>query len=231
MKATFCFIVLLALLAFIPSCIDRVDDNSSIASTPSKVEITEPSSTKVSVVNIGDSGFLSDEPCGPPCFMGMEPGITTKAEALEILKTRGFLEGCVSLDAYQAYIARGEGGWSCQTAFSVRYPQNTEIINYIGINLNNAVTLQDIINKLGYPSFVLVLNTGLPEHPTVQISLYYSEPRIVIPLGGEFEGFQFEISQTTLIDSVDYLDLQTLEYHYELFSDELIAWKGYGIYP
>src|SRR5690349_12886883 len=36
--------------------------------------------------DIGDGGFLSEKPCGPPCFMGIIPGQTKKDEVIQFLR-------------------------------------------------------------------------------------------------------------------------------------------------
>ncbi|MBA3074003.1 MAG: hypothetical protein FP831_10430, partial [Anaerolineae bacterium] len=41
------------------------------------------------VLNIDDGGLLSKNPCTPPCFWNITPGITTEESAINILETMG----------------------------------------------------------------------------------------------------------------------------------------------
>jgi hypothetical protein len=180
---------------------------------------------------IGDGGLLSTNACAPPCFWGIEPGTTTRDEVSQILSSKGFLENCKSIDKDQSAIVRGVGGWTCESILDITFRTSDEVVDYIGFKVAKPIALEDIITKYGFPDFVLVLNTGLPENPSLHVRIYYTALHIFFPLGGEHTGAEFEIKGTSMVEAAGYLDRRSLEHHFERFQEDLIAWKGYGYYP
>ena len=65
----------------------------------------------VPVNKIKDGGFLSQEPCGPPCLYDVTPGITTQAQAMELSQKRdGIFNSCKYIDLTSS---GGKSGISC----------------------------------------------------------------------------------------------------------------------
>ena len=50
----------------------------------------------VPISAIGEGGFLSQKPCGLPCFWGITPDITTEEEAIGILQQHVDVDDCSS---------------------------------------------------------------------------------------------------------------------------------------
>jgi hypothetical protein len=52
-----------------------------------------------------------------------------------------------------------------------------------------------------------------------------------LPIGGEHTGEKLELSPTTTIDNVGYMDSQSLEESLARFAYGIVQWKGFGYYP
>lgn len=237
-------LVLVALVFAATACKGGAEGNGKLVSpTPTipRTRVPRPTATPTPpILVIGDGGLLSGEPCGPPCFWGIEPGKTTQSEAFQILTNLGVMEACESYDYFENLTNEWIGGWACQAKFDYRFEKpkgfgvsfrkSTGIIDGVRFIPTIPITLQDIIAKHGFPDVVVVLDTGLPEYPTVQASIYYSALRIVFPLSKEQEGAEYKIEPITPIDQVVYLDNDALEYDFEIFAEHIVPWKGYGGY-
>jgi hypothetical protein len=163
--------------------------------------------------------------------LGVEPGKTSQLEASQILTRLGIIDLCGNIDYFEKITKEWIGGWLCLSNFSITFRKSTGIVDFVRFEPSKLFTLQDIIATYGYPDFVVVLDTGIPEYPSTQASIYYSDLRMVLPLGEEQEGVKYEINQATIIEVVGYLEQQFIEKDFETFRDELYPWKGYGSYP
>jgi hypothetical protein len=47
---------------------------------------------------LGDGGLLSREPCGPPCFFGIIPGVSSKDDAITMLRSHELYLDCSEYD-------------------------------------------------------------------------------------------------------------------------------------
>jgi hypothetical protein len=189
-----------------------------------------PVPTTAPTIAIGDGGLITGEPCGPPCFWGIEPGKSSQIDAYQMLMQRGLIDDCTVIDQYQFAINDGVGGWDCKPGFKISYNQKTKIVEDVGFQLAPSVMLQDIIEKHGSPDYVGILALDGYEGLNLWVSIYFFDLRITLPLG-RHEGAEYDIMPTTLIDAVSYRDKKSLENDFEIFRDEMIPWKGYGIYP
>lgn len=239
-----CLLVLVVFVFAATACKGGVEGNGNLISpTPTIPRTRVPRTTATStlpILVIGDGGLLSGEPCGPPCFWGIEPGKTTQSEAFQILTKLDVMKACESYDYFENLTNEWIGGWACQSKFDYRFEKprgfgvsfrkSTGIVDNVGFVPTIPITLQDVIAKHGFPDVVVVLDNGLPEYPTVQASIYYSDLRTIFPLSEEQEGTEFHIEPTTLIDGVVYLDSDSLQHDLEIFAENILPWHGYGAY-
>jgi len=139
---------------------------STLSATPNPIPSVTPGPS------FGDSGFLSGEPCGPPCFYGIVPGTTTKSEVIQILNDMELLDRCSVIDNDQFTIDEEIGGWDCNGT-RIYYRKNTEIVFSITYDLPEPVLLSDIIAVHGEPGFVNLLETGFAETPHRMATIFW----------------------------------------------------------
>jgi hypothetical protein len=116
-----------------------------------------------------DDGFFSGNPCGPPCLLGIIPGVTKEAEALRILKDKDFQE----CEAFDKEKQGGIRGVSCRSSIrnsfrpyiGINFQLGTDIVNSIGFNPFHKITVEDVISKYGEPDTILVTEIGTSKIP------------------------------------------------------------------
>lgn len=171
---------------------------------------------------IKDGGFLSNDPCGPPCFLGISPNRTRAPEVTEILNAKKMLQEC---QPYNNESASGSRGFSCVTiGIGIRFQKGTDIVGMVGFQPSDKITVGKIIAKYGNPDTVSVGNEGIPEHPTVGMSLFYSDIQTVIGLVVQ-QGTLYNLDASTQAQAINYFDILS-------FSEQRRSghWRGYGIY-
>jgi hypothetical protein len=200
-------IVALCLLVNLPSaCVPAMPGNSN----------NVPSS-------MGDGGFLSSNPCGPPCFQGIIPGTTTEHEAVQILQSQGLYYNCSS---FNNEVSSGKRGVECGSSASISFQRGTDIVDAVSFGLSQKVTVADVIAKYGEPDTVLVALDH--RYPRAGMNLYYTDLRAIIGLPDQ-EGSIFRVSASTMVESIAYLSTASYKFHVPAI-DSLPKWKGYGEY-
>lgn len=91
-KLEMCLLCVLLLAA----CTNNQGSALEPTATPSPTKAFNP-------YEISDGGFISGEPCGPPCFLGITPGISSSYDIKTILGDYGLLSEC----------EEGGWGWIC----------------------------------------------------------------------------------------------------------------------
>lgn len=242
MKNIHCLLVPLALVFAVTACMDDTEESGEfIAPTPTILRLSRPTvSPTPPILVIGDGGLLSAEPCGPPCFWGIEPGKTTQSEAFQILTNLGVMEVCENYEYFDNLINEWVGGWTCQSEFDYRFEKpkgfglsfrkSTGIIDTVSFKPTIPITLQDIVVKHGFPDAVRVVNLGGEHDPNLSANIYYFDLRIVLGIGEIQEEWKYKVLPTTLINRANYQDEQTLKDDFDIFGENIIPWKGYGEY-
>jgi len=222
------FIVFLAVITFFyAGCIGQPKpDETPVAFTPTVFRAITPIPTPTPAFVIGDGGLLSNEPCGPPCFLGIEPGKTTRMDVLDILTTKGIIDTCETIDQYQFAIDEGIGGWGCPSFGSINFRKVTGIVSVVVFEIIPPIELQEIMVKHGSPDAVWVVNLGTPEAPLLSASIFYFDLRAILLFSKDQDELEYKISPTAVIDGVIYGDDQYLKENLDRFN----AWKGYGNY-
>ena len=205
------------MMLLVIGCNGQFDGSSSSTVTPALV------------FAFGDGGLLSREPCGPPCFYGITPGITTQIEVSQILENLGLLDKCQFLALPPMKDEQASIDWQCQGGFGIEIGKDTQIVKSIYFRIEEPVEIQKIIEMYGDPDVIEVLETGFVDAPSVSATVYFMKSRMVFPLP-EVEGFNYPISPTTLVNRIMYRDDQSLQREIERWSDITMPWNGYGSY-
>ncbi len=170
---------------------------------------------------IGDGGFLSGEPCGPPCFLGIIPGYSTEIQVVEILRENGLF--CTSYDTEER---GGSRGIHCPFGLNIGFKPDSDIVRGLGFRPSNEITIEEVISKIGEPDGLLVYPGGIPEAPEITIQILYINISTRLSLPSEkWPGYLLEPSAliTNIAYSIDYdVSIKSNSFYQE--------WKGYGEY-
>lgn len=176
----------------------------------------------ITTLNIGDGGFLSGDPCGPPCFWGIVPGQTTEAEVVDILQERGIYEIC---EARVSKYEEGGKGIDCILQIYINLNQGDDLVRSVYFAPSAPITVQEVIAKYGEPDGILVYPEGVPEHPRISLYIVYSSilSRLELPVQ-EWPGYVVQPSTPVLsiLYDLKYSDVQD--------SPFFEKWVGYGEY-
>jgi len=203
---------------------DRKPPIAPVNATPSSsTQFTEVPMTPFT--DIGDGGFLSKQPCGPPCFFGITPDINSEDDVLLFLQENIGLSRCLSWDSIDD---GGTRGISCDKfEFTFTFQQD-DIVDGIGFIPHEEVTINEVIAIYGNPNGLSVVENvdDMGNIIGVRIILYYDSiyTRLDLP---EQVGSIYEIIPETLVASVSYLDRST----YDRYINRTKPWAGYGEYP
>lgn len=173
--------------------------------------------------DLGDGGFLTGDPCAPPCSWNIRPGETNEAGAKEILQIMGIAEYCMP---FNSEAESGTRGISCDSTFGVSFAEGSDIVASIGIKPSQQIAMADVIVVYGNPDAVLVTLQGTPEEKQqISMIVYYDSifTRLVLP---DQDGSLFEVGPTTPVENIGYSDANSF-----IFSPQYSSpWIGYGQY-
>jgi hypothetical protein len=212
---TYLLFLILLLLCFPTSC-------SSLSST-STLTGTSTSGMKL---NVGDGGFLSGEPCGPPCFWGIIPGITTDDETNKLLESAGVQTSECKYSQRQNpdvnVIRCGPVGLGYEIGIAI---DTTGVVKDLGFAPEPPFSLGDVIAKYGNPDAVSVgrLSVTLVP-PDIGIRIYYDHLQAELSIPDQ-KG-SAEIRADYVIDGVLYSNAQS----YEKSRKSSQPWHGFGEY-
>jgi hypothetical protein len=173
---------------------------------------------------IGDGGLISQIPCGPPCFLGIVPGITSNDEALVKFNSRAAPAKCEEYD-YSKRPGGGLRGVSC--GFGGFIFGEDGYVSSIGFT-PNGITLKQVIEKYGSPDSIKVgLITRPEDAPIMAMILRYDELQAVINLPSQ-AGAEYTLSEDVPIEYVRYIE----KAEYAIISENAGGepWRGYTSY-
>ena len=178
--------------------------------------------------DLKDGGFLSGEPCGPPCFLGITPNVTTEEQAVQILKAKGLYRNC---HIFNNEDESGLRGAACADV-EIAYYRSSDLVGSISFSPSQPITVEMVIAKYGNPDAVSVSTIWFnwEKQPTTSMGLIYDRIHAVVGLG-EQESSTFYLTPTTRISAVGYSD-QTFPSvrEYEAIAKYRSSWQGYGWY-
>jgi hypothetical protein len=130
-----------------------------------------------------DTSFLTGDPCEPPCWQGLTPGVSTEDEVEEFLGSSKLVE---QSSIFRGEVTRDRGEvvgttiqwWS--TANTSNLPRqfgNHSVIKdgmlqYMTIWVDSEVTVQDLLERHGPPAKFTAWLEGV-ESPYVKVTLFY----------------------------------------------------------
>ncbi len=171
-------------------------------------------------VDIGDGGFLSGEPCGPPCFLGIRPGLTRSSDARSVLKAPPFSGDCVEADT----------SINCREVIQVGFQDET--VNMVSFKPTTQITASDLLGRYGPPdralAFVSSLMTGGP--PTSKMRLFYDGLSAMIDFPDQ-RGTDFTLGSETPISNIAYLSEGEYSSYQAQIAERVSAWEGFKTYP
>jgi hypothetical protein len=185
-----------------------------------------PTSTTSSDSNaLRDGGFISQKPCGPPCFFGIIPGETTEIEGEQARQNLGnVFVGCETFDK----TASGARVLSCIDGVGVTY--NKHLVEGVGFSPLEDITVQEVIEKYGPPDQVDVFLVSLPDYPyRVGASLSYDRLQTVLGFP-EKDGRDYAINPNSKITSVAYYTKSKYQYLRDATSGGAVPWGGFKTY-
>lgn len=213
MKKAPIFVVVLLLVA-LTSCIQ--DAEMTLLGTP------EPTTTNP----FGDGGLLSKEPCTPPCFYGIIPGLTTEEGARETLEQNVVFENCEEFDNS----AQGGSGQGIRCNFFGIHFSESMVYN-LGFYPESELTLGKIIAEYGEPDQLYTFSSSTPDYPLYgDLNLCFESLSMIVGLPAML-GEVYSVSQETKILFINYLSSQEnyTNLCYDLEGSQ--PWVGYGEYP
>jgi hypothetical protein len=172
---------------------------------------------------VKDGGLLSKKPCGPPCFNGIIPGVTTEEEAAATInKLQEVFADCKTFDFTSS------GGYRGVKCASVNIGYKNSLVEQVSFTPSSMISVQQIIDLYGPPDSVTVVIDSLPDFPNrTSMALYFDSIQTMIGVG-EQNGVQFTIQPTTGIASVIYLSEQSYNETRSFPNHQM--WRGYNLY-
>ena len=192
--------------------------------------ITQISSQTDASDEIRDGGFLSEETCGPPCFLGIIPNVTKEAEAIRILKERGLYKNCKFVNNESGSGLRVLNCLKHQV--SVTFFPGTDVVGEIRFSLIQEVTVDMVIAKYGEPDSVFVSSMRFPWTKRLEtfMALIYNDINTSVNLGAQ-NGNTFNLKSSTPVSSIGYSKLGFPSVgEGETGKKYLSAWHDYGEY-
>jgi hypothetical protein len=162
-----------------------------------------------------DGGFLSQDPCGPPCYGGVTPGTTTEQEALALAEPSRFGTCAVHDNPSQGRFIQ------CSRAVFVVDVSDGTILQ-VGFQTPASITIEDVINQYGEPQYIDVGEAGSPDFPITAMSVYFESLNATLALE-EQEGIGYTVSPSTPVSAIWYGPTP-------VFPGWKLPWHGYGEY-
>ncbi len=176
-------------------------------------------STQKQHLEIGDGGFLSQQPCGPPCFLQIRAGETSTIAAESMLRGQAFSASCGVTEAII----------NCQDLVQIGF-QN-DIVNMVSFKPSSTITLSQTLDKYGPPDRILVfISSSVPGgHPASKMRLFYDGMRAMLDLPDQND-VQVTIKPDTPLSNIAYLSAEEYKSYQERIGAQVTNWQGYRSY-
>jgi len=173
---------------------------------------------------VADGGFLSREPCGPPCFWGIVPSQTSEDQLSSILAENPLFSGC---NSYDSTAEGGYRGISCpQFGGSISHKPGGSQVECLGFSPDPSFTLGDAVSQYGQPDGALVVQVGVSDRVRSVALVYYDEILTRLRFS-EIEGRLYALEPTTIVEDVLYCEASL---HMGDQDPRVEPWVGYGEY-
>ncbi len=171
----------------------------------------------------GDFGILSQEPCGPPCFQGITPGVTSFDEAALIFKSAGF--PCRVDDAQGKRLLCSSGRTQIMvTNYRLCTLDSTApMVGAITLTPPDKLTVGEFITQYGLPDSVLMAwgPQSALLYASLQTFVFFTMPQ------GEQS---YTLTPDTTIEAVIYVTDAGYQTCLQTAAKDRQQWKGYGAY-
>lgn len=172
-------------------------------------------------------GILTGIPCAPPCWQNITPGDSITAD--EIISLLGTIPG---ISGYR--IRGGSIEWSWRWYRSNIHENtiylNRQTLELIALKVDTKLTVEQILDKYGFPEATHIALTGLPEHQYVLVRLFYPLQGVVF--AARLSEQRPVLKPTTKIFEVQYtIPAESLSSWETAVADWLPThhlWPGYG---
>jgi hypothetical protein len=192
-----------------------------------------------------DTSLLTGEPCEPPGWQGLTPGVSTEEEVEEFLRSSELVD---QSSIFRGEVTRDRGEvvgttiqwWSAANMSNVPRQFGNDCLIMGGflqdliIWLDSQVTLQDLLERYGEPAKFTAWLEGV-ESPYVKVTLFYPrrgfEATLIIRQGEVELRPDSEIARVWYFRSASQMDEYfrlRREIGYQWSEDLLQDWHGYG---
>jgi hypothetical protein len=193
-----------------------------LVSCDSGASAYKPEPTSTPMIDIGDGGLFSGKPCGPPCFFGIQPDISSYQEVNDILSSPSIRDSC---EKYDLSSTSGYRGFTCGDAFSIIFMENSDDVSQICFYPHNPISIGQIIEKFGEPSSGAV--TTQDRVSISKMNVFFPQYRMSAVLS-EVKGISYVVQPASIIEVVCYEGKNSFE---KFKSSSLnFKWLGYGEY-
>jgi hypothetical protein len=208
--------------------------------TPSPIPTTSGGTTADSISTpfykiiheIGDGGFLSEEPCGPPCFLNIIPGVTTETEANTILQGYFDLKDCHHWDerheggVHAIQCPRAFAGPSLTVTVGIDFGEH-DIVDGLGFTPTKTITVEEVIKRYGEPSAVDILGWGVQNQKTTSVTmkLFFDDIQTVVDLPQQ-AGMNYKLEPSSQVGGIYYPG----NLSFKKIRTMSQPWNGYGEY-
>ena len=177
------------------------------------------------VPRIKDGGFLTGEPCGPPCFYNIVPGSTELSEAKNKISIyENVFTNCKSYNQNGGDII---DGINCKDV-SISFSNST--VDGLSFQPDSEISLEKVVNLYGPPDFVSSRIVSLPDKPfNSRASLYFDKLNTILILS-EQTGTGIVITPDTAIMEITYLSEEEYSNIKSLANSTSVPWHGFGSY-
>jgi hypothetical protein len=190
-------------------------------------------------------GLLTGEPCAPPCWQGLTPGVSTEQELVAVLEASGQVDprslhqesgGCGQLTYWRTRHPFANlstlSGWTTNYACT-----SHTVLKVVMEYLSYEVNLEQLLEIYGPPDVFSAQPAGIPERPYVEVNLYYPARGLVCQL--ELSDHEEALRPETRVVRAWYFAPTSFESlgnpasgvpfpPAEYAADVLQEWQGYG---
>ena len=114
-------------------------------------------------------GILTDEPCAPPCWQGITPGMVVEKHTL-LRKVRR-LPGTSHTEAIGNSIRWFWRDWPGYNLIYIR--ENSDVVHNISLTVDFDLTVNEILTKYDTPKSIVVVGPTIPEVAYSNAILHY----------------------------------------------------------
>ena len=190
---------------------------AALVNGSSQVSIGAPEISLLNDAWLSDTSLVTAEPCEPPCWQNITPGLTSSADALDILNAADSITVIQYADS--GLVFGGDAGVPCCQIVL----DDGGIVSAMVLQFAPNMLLGDVVGKYGEPSFV----TGQPVSGTeATLILVYPERGLFVYVAvTKADGLLKEISP--IVSAIFATPTETVQL---LQDTPLDNWKGYLTY-